>query len=241
MSHVSQSRAASRASVVADDVHAAPTTTSAPMSASDEHASEPRSRAGSAGSRALRRARARRRRPPCRPRSVAGQPTPGHRHRRRAERPARCDEQRRREDERRRSRTGRGSASPDSASGSNGQEDRVEVDDPARRVAQSRREHALVAERDELPGLRAERDPRGSPGPRRRQPRYEPPPARTSAGKSASATTATASPASRGSSRPSQAAAMATRREQRREQRPTHEPPPRAIAPRALPRGRRLA
>ena len=40
------------------------------------------------------------------------------------------------------------------------EKDLVEVHDPARSVAQRRREHALVAERYELPGLHAEGDPR---------------------------------------------------------------------------------
>ena len=158
MSQVSQSSAASRASVVAEDVHAAPTTTSAPMAPPASTVRTDVRAQDRAGSRAPRRAQRRRRRSPVPPRSVAGQPTP-------ATVTAAAASGRR--------------AATSSAIGGDEAEDRtedegvhlrirgrlereedlVEVDDPACRVAQSRREHALVAERCELPRLRAEGDP----------------------------------------------------------------------------------
>ena len=93
--------------------------------------------------------------------------------------------------------------------GNERQEDLVEVDHAGADVAQRRREDALVTERQELPRLRAERDPR-RPERRRdeasRRNRRE----LSNAGTSPRAATTSASRIARGSSRLSQAAVTAS-------------------------------
>ncbi len=157
MSQLSQSRAASRAKVVADDVHAAPSTTSAPTSAPTSIVRGARTRRTSGIESAAASARA-----PTAiaapPSSVAGHPTP-------ATVTAAAESGRR-----------AATSSPTARvkpkigaqhesvhlgirDGLEGQEDLVEVDDAAADVPDDRGEHLLVAERQELPGLCFERDP----------------------------------------------------------------------------------
>ena len=235
MSQVSQSTAASRASVVADDVHAAPTTTSAPMAppASTVRTEVARRMSGIASAAASATAPAAIAWPPS---SVAGQPTPATvtaaapSGRRAATKSATAATKPKiaQEDERVHLRVLRRLE---------GQEDLVEVDDPARRVAQRRREDALVAERQELPRLRAE----GNPGSAECREDDSPDAHRSTTHE-------------RGNDcehRDGQALADEPRifqaqprrrdgecRKQRREERSTHEPPPRTTAPTARLRDR---
>ena len=90
---------------------------------------------------------------------------PGDGDRRCRERAARCDEERSRESEREDGAQHEG-VHLRIANRIEGQEHRVEVGEPLRRLTGSRSKYALVAERQELPGLRPEGDPAdGEPRP----------------------------------------------------------------------------